>query len=787
MPPLVSLTLLFATGVVVAVRFGLPLPYWLGGATLALFCGLISLGRGARRAALLALVTLAFFAGALRVSLALLPDKELMPLVGSHVVLEGVVSRLPEESETGTTYVLAVRMAGRAGELRPARGLVLVRDLRPGPRPRYVYGDVLRVQGVLARPQPAGNFGQFDYRAYLERRGIAYLLSVYEEKALAKVAERSGNPLIAGLLSWRERFVAAADVLPQQEAAVLRGIALGERSSLPEKVEELFTASGTVHLLAVSGVHVGLVAGMALGLTRLLRLPLWLQGTLTAALVGVYTLWTGLTPSAVRAAVMFLLGLLGLATGRPKNSLVALAAAALVLLVANPLALFDTGFQLSFAAVGGILLLTPTLLSGKGRLPARLIAPVTVSLAAQLAVWPLTAYYFSGVSLVGFLASLVTVPLAGLALALGLAGLALGVAYLPLGRAVLGAAGLTLWVLTAVARLFASFPWAFLYLKQPPPVFLLVYYLFLLALPWALRRRPCWSRARQGALAAAAILLLAVTWRGSGLGPPPLTVDFLAVGQGDAILIRSPSGQAALIDAGPRVSYGGRVWDAGEHIVLPYLRAQGVHRLEVLFLTHGDMDHAGGAPAILAGLPVGAVVAPPGFDREGPPLVLSYLREKGLPLYAGTCGLKVDLGAGVELTLYWPPTTPLVSESPENDNSLVIYLKYGASTFLFMGDAGVAAEEAMLRGGGAPSATILKVSHHGSSGGTSEAFLQQVRPQLAVISVGKNNFGHPSPETLVRLWASGAMVLRTDEVGQVRIVTDGAKLRVLTRAAEVTP
>lgn len=781
MPPLVTLTLLFAFGIIVCRLAPLAFPFWLVAAVLALAVGFVCLARGKRQGAVLVLIVLTFFGGGLRTSLALLPDTALAPLAGSHVTLEGIVIRPAEESETGTTYVLAVRRAGTGENLFPARGLVLVRDLRPAREPPYQYGDILRVQGVLARPRPAGNFGELDYKSYLEQRGIAYTLPVYEPGALERLGGGAGNRLAAALYAWRGKFIKVAKLLPREEEALLLGIVFGERLSLPGEVVDLFTASGTVHLLAVSGSNVGLVAALALGGTRLLHFPLLLQALAAAAAVGLYVFWTGAAPSAVRAGLMFLLGLLGLMTGRPRNGLVALAAAALLILIFNPLLLFDVGFQLSFAATLGILWLTPPFLALVPRRWIFLAGPLVVSLAAQLMVWPLTAYYFSGVSPLGFLASLAALPVAGLALALGALGLLAGVLYLPLGKAVLGAAGLALVLLKAIARLFASLPFAYLYLKQPPLVFLAAYYFLLLGLPWALGRWPYWSGRRRSAVLCAVTLLLVVAWRGTAFGPPPLSVDFLSVGQGDAILIRAPSGQAALIDAGPRQVLDGRVWDAGESIVLPYLRSQGIHRLEVLFLTHGDGDHAGGAPAVLAGLPVGAVIAPPGFDRAGPSPVLDKVREKGIPLYTASRGFKVNLGQGVELTVYGPPARLLASDNPENDNSLIIYLRYGASGFLFMGDAGETAEKALLAAGVPQPVQVLKVAHHGSAGATGEELLEKTQPKIAVISVGKNNFGHPSPTTIGRLVAGGATVLRTDQVGQVRVLTDGKKMRVITR------
>lgn len=775
MPALIAIALAFAAGILVSRQ--LPFNFWLISTAALVIIGIWTVGQRKRQAASVAILLLAFLAGALRLGMADLRTDELAPYTDKTVVIEGTVVSEAESTSLGSTYVLAVRLVGQ-DQLYPATGRVLLRDLRLE-KETYGYGDLVRVRGKLVRPRGASNFGQFDYRAYLERRGIFYQLALSTPDSIQYISADQGPAILGRIFELRRRFFQVAAILPPAETALLKGLTLGERQLVSAETVNFFTASGTVHLMAVSGVHVGMVAALALGLARLLHLPFFLQSVFAGLTVLLYTAWTGFAPSAVRAGIMFTLGLLGLSTGRPRNSLVALAAAALILLTANPLNLFDTGFQLSFAAAAGILYFgSQTALSAPGW--RRLGTPLIASAAAQLCTWPLTAYYFSGVSLVGFLASVVAIPVAGLALSLGLAGLLLGSIYLPVGKLILGAAGAALVVLTFLARLFACWPGAFVYVGRPPIAFLLVYYSAVFTAPYFLRSNAGRVRLRRGLFIATTLILLVVTW----FGPVPeaLVVDFLAVGQGDAILIRSPSGQAALIDTGPRISTDKGVWDAGDSILLPYLRAQGVHRLELVFLTHGDTDHAGGAAAIISSMPVGAVIAPATFEGTGAGFVRAELERRGVPLYTGTSGLRVDLGAHVEVMVLSPPPEPIVSNDTQNDNSLVLYLRYGQSGFLFTGDAGQPAEQYLLKQGLPGPVNVLKVAHHGAATATTEEFIQQLRPELAVISVGKNNFGHPSPATLERLLAGGALVLRTDEDGQVRVESDGQTLEVSTFA-----
>jgi competence protein ComEC len=778
MPALISLSLLFAVGIIISPQ--LPLTWWLILGLAGLVVGFLAAARNKRQLVSVAILLLAFVAGALRLSLVSVQPDQMASLNDRIVTVEGIVVREGESTFAGITYILATQRIGEA-ELQPASGQVLLRDLRPAGE-TYFYGDLIRVRGKLVKPQGAANFGQFDYRAYLERRGIKYQLAVTSPEDIRRLGENRGNPLVAYLLEARERYLQVIDVLPSLDAALLKALTLGERSMLAPEIVDFFTASGTVHLMAVSGVHVGIVAALVLGLGRLLRFPFWLQGLAAGLIVIVYVVWTGLTASAMRAGIMFLLGLLGALTGRKRNSLVALAAAAGILLLINPLNLYDTGFQLSFAAAAGILYLVPIMMNTIHLKLKRWVAPFLTTVAAQLGTWPLTAYYFSGVSVVGFIASFFAIPLASLALILGLLGLLVGAWYLPVGQVLLGAAGLALVVLTFVARLFAQLPGAFVHMKRPPVVFMIVYYVLLFAAPFFFQATKEKGRWRRIFVVVVALCLLAFCWRGSV--SPVLTVDFLAVGQGDAILVKSPSGQAVLIDTGQRHNFGGTVWDAGEKILLPYLRSQGIHRLELVFFTHGDTDHVGGGPAILNALPVGAAIIPATFGGGGADLIKKEAVERGIPLYPATNGLKVDLGSDVHVTVLSPPAESISSDNPDNDNSLVLYLSYGNSGFLFTGDAGWPAEQYLLKCGFPGPVHVLKVAHHGAVTGTTDEFLAKIKPELAIISVGKNNFGHPSPQTMERLVSNGVEVLRTDQAGQVRIESDGRMLQVKTFAGQ---
>ncbi len=250
-----------------------------------------------------------------------------------------------------------------------------------------------------------------------------------------------------------------------------------------------------------------------------------------------------------------------------------------------------------------------------------------------------------------------------------------------------------------------------------------------------------------------------------------LRVVFLDVGQGDSCVIQTPTGQVIVIDTGNR-SLDGQD-DMGRRVVAPYLRSQGVQRVDLLLLTHPDLDHIGGADTLLDRFPVG-MLATNGQDRQpNQEEVVKRATQTGVAVHHARQGETMDLGGGVVAQVVAPIGDDV--NEPTNSHSVVLRLTYGASSLLLTGDADTAEEERILQGGTLSSTQLLKVGHHGSRTSTTEPFLRRVAPKIAVISVGKRNpFGHPAPATLERLNRQGAQVFRTDRQGAITCVSDGA-------------
>ena len=544
-----------------------------------------------------------------------------------------------------------------------------------------------------------------------------------------------------------------------------------------------------MHLLAVSGLHVGLVGLALYGLLKpvLGRLGVrrrrveWTRAAITLGVLALYVVVAGASVSVVRAFVMVSVLIVGRATERHVDTLSALGLAAVLLLVHRPAALFDVGFQLSFGAVAALVTLTPLLNAAvpdrvrQSALGTLVAGSVTTSIAATAGTAPALLAHFGRLPLGGLVLNVPAIPLTALTLGGGL-GCALAVPVPPLAAAFgavaeVGGQGL-LWVTRVGAE---SLGWATYVGFLESPSALVASVLVLLAL--ALGRRPV--ARRRLAMAAAASLAVGL-WTGFARGDavPALDVVFLDVGQGDATLVSTPGGRAVLIDAGLRSPYV----DEGARTVLPHLERYGVGRLDVLVLTHADADHVGGAAAVLRTVPVGRLVVN-GADGESElwQEVLAVADSAGVPVQSVGAGDTLAVDPAVRLRVLGPSADAASGPAESsNDASVVLRLEHGRTRWLLTGDAEAAGERALVdRYPDHLGADVVKVGHHGSrTSSTPDLVAAAGRPAFAVVSVAaRNRYGLPDEEPLGRWTATGARVLLTSREGAVWLRSDGQRVR----------
>jgi len=648
---------------------------------------------------------------------------------------------------------------------------------RAGADPEHIphYGELLLVQGKWNLLPQRRNPGGFDYRAYLDRSEVRGSLNL-EHIKLAETG-RGGWLMSKVVIPARQYIRGLADKFLQgDEAALLLGLALGERSNLSARVQEAFSNTGTTHVLAVSGLHVVLVAFILFLILRLFRVPRRWAALGTCAGLVFYTLLTGSPPSIVRATIMAVAVLLGGLFERQGNGLNMLGLAGLLILFFWPQSLFDVGFQLSFAATAGILAVTRPIQNQLFRITENevlrewLLLPLAVSLAAQIFTAPFLAYHFHKIPTISLLANLVVVPTTNLLLALGL----LMAMLYPLGNWVVwplaASAYAASWISLRSVELFDMVKFGVIVWPRPDLSQTLIYAIALIII-FNINK----IKKIQFVIITLLLAVLSIyAWGKTFVSEDKLKVTFLDVGQGDATFIRFPNGKTMLIDAGPSQEK----FDSGQRTIYPFLKYQGLSNIDLAIISHGDADHAGGFSYLLSHVKIRKLLTS-GHQCDQP----LYLAAMETALKTKT---DIDTLWGYDTLSGISPARGFVfcqkdSAVVGNEASIVCFIQYGQKSFLFTGDMGPQLEDTLYAKGLLPKCTVLKVPHHGSHINNSPGVIKAISPEIAVIQVGQNNlFGHPSPEVVEGYQAAGSKIYRTDEQGAIEMETDGSRLEVRT-------
>ncbi len=649
------------------------------------------------------------------------------------------------------------------------------------------YGDRILVKGKLSTPAGPGNPGDFDYAAYLARNRVFSALSARAQD-ISILEKGKGNPVVSLAYKVRGKIEnLISGNLPGESANFLNAILLGLRQGMSGDLNDAFMRTGTIHLIAISGLNVGLIVFLVLLILSIIRVPKRTGMVLTIAFLVFYAVLTNGTPSVVRATVMSIALLLGLLLDRETSLWNSLGLAALVILSYDPGALFDIGFQLSFASVISLLYLTPKIersFNFDRKMAARFLEKwkkyalegFFVSLSAWIGVSPLILYYFNIVTPVSIAANLVAVPLSFLITMAGAPFLIFGLIFPPAGKIFAASVWLLCGTLFSANSFFSKIPLAYIYLPKPPLFLMALYYIFVVA--FAERERFKLSGAKLST--AALVVFNLIIWAGV-LQPydGKLKATFLDVGHGDSVFVEFPYGGNMLIDGG---TGSGEDRDSGRNTVLPFLRQKGIQVLDAVVLTHPDIDHVGGLASVLEGLKVRYV-----FDNGAGSDTYAFRRfrrvQENVPGLKRFILKRHDSIEGIKDTgiLCFSPPDGWIKDPniPANDASLALRVGFGDTVMLFCGDMGEkAVSEAMLDSPKLLKADLLMLPHHGEKMNPErEAFIDWVKPSYAVISQG-SAAGETarSEEVSGLLFAKGIKVFRTNKGGAVFAVTDGKNL-----------
>ncbi len=764
--PLLGLAVAFATGCLLADgQAGPAEAFTLLALAAVLLCLTLASRAGPGAGAALVGAALALGAAAARVEVLQLESRGLRRLAaeaereGRPLRLLGTVRGDAVVREGHLSFALDVASVDVSGRLVPTTGRIRIELGGRAQAPRLADGDGVAAW-VSVRAPPAGDAARTGFSAF----GYCKTARLVEPRDATEA-----DPLRRAAARLREAATAVfvRSMPPGTERGLVRAMVLGDRSEIDEGTAEAFRASGTYHVLALSGAQVALVAGLIVAALRRVRAGPWVQAAVTALAIGFYSLLVGGDVPVVRAALMAAAVLTGKALELDADASNLLGLAALALLAYRPASAADVGFQLSFGATLGILAFVGPLTRGLPRLPLRVDLAVAASVAAQCALAPILAFWFHRLAPAAVLLNIAAVPLSGAVLVSGLAVLALA----PLGAAPAQLTGDVAWVAARALRWSGDLgplgAWLDLRIAGPS-LAAVAFYVSGLALLHRERRG-----AGLGLLAACHLLLLAGPLSRAADGRLHLVV--IDVGQGDGLLLVSPSGRSLLVDAGG--SRDGR-FDPGERSVAPELWRRGAHRVDALVVTHAHPDHVGGARFLLRAFRVAEIWEGPAPLR-GPAATgaRSGLEDARATRVTVADGIEREWdGVRIAVRGPRPPLRPAVTV--RNEDSLVLDVEFGAVRLLLAGDVlGEAADALRVL-----PAFVLKVPHHGSRASSSPAFLSRVAPRLAVVSVGaRNPFGHPHPEVVERYRKAGSLLLRTDRDGTVEVATDGR--RVWVRAA----
>lgn len=667
-------------------------------------------------------------------------------------------------------------------------------------------GNTVRLRGKVRCFSRAGNPGEFDMQRYSCIKKQDFQLRDAELLALGGKTDR----LREGLFEVKSYFSSVIDkIYDEKEASIMKAMLLGEKNELDEYTKELYQRSAILHILSISGLHISMIGMGIYHFLQRIGLPVKVCGITAAFMITVYGIMTGMSLSAARAILMFLLHLTADMLGRSYDMITALSLAAVLLLIEQPRYVEQSGFLFSFGAVAGIGVLQPALCprkkgkkteadkkagrylkkhNGKAdsirkyienrKIGERIKQSFSVSLAVSLVTLPIQLRFYYEFPFYSLFLNMIVIPLMTAVMGAGiLVMMAGGIAVFP---ATLAAAAdrVILWFYEKCCIICEQIPFGLYTGGMPADWQTAVYFALLLVLAGVGKKLPLVWKSLW--IAAACLILL---YRPVG----DLRITVLDVGQGDCIHIESASGKHYLIDGGSTSKN-----ETAKYQIIPYLKSKGVRRLEAIFVSHSDADHCNAVKAMLEGkeenrMEVGTLILPDiaeEYKDEGYAELVRLASEQEIPVQYMSRGECLSDGELKLLSVH-----PAMDYGAENSNeySLVLYLTYGKFSALFTGDVEGAGEQEMLaymerytgkKGKKHMRLTLLKVAHHGSENSTGREMLEAFSPGISVISCGRNNrYGHPHVALLERLQEAGSKVYITAEKGAVTVWTNGREYR----------
>ncbi|MFD2116154.1 DNA internalization-related competence protein ComEC/Rec2 [Paenibacillus yanchengensis] len=693
-------------------------------------------------------------------------------------------------------------------------------------------GTALQLTGTLHIPKRADNRDGFDYQQFLQEKNIFWLFKVAsmtdviwlkQQKTMAQYMTNAIDRLRLYLADHLDKIYSGSNI------GFMKGLLLGIREDFDERQFQQFSQVGITHILAISGLHVAVFMYMVTIILKFFRFTRErINGTLLS-LIPLYVVLSGASPSVIRAGMMALLALFAIQAGKQKNTIHIIAATALIMLLYKPAYLYDVSFQLSFIVTSGLIIGVPALRNyfPQKKMQRFIFDIFTVSLVAQLISFPLTIYYFNQFHLLSLLANVLFVPMIS-SIILPLAMISLIVSLFSISIASWLAkmiTGLNQYVLNGI-EWFAK-QTSFLTIWGTPPVWWVGTWLvvsFLLFIQLRTKNEAYYTLdehhrfymfsfyrmlnyVRRPFMLSMSLLILLVYSYNYPLLYGVTEISFLAVGQGDATLIRSSNGKVILIDGGGTLSFGTskeqwkarkRPFEVGKQVVVPLLKKRGIKQIDMLIISHLDTDHIGGLLAVLEHIPVKEVWWNQTLKKSSDTIqLMEMIIAKKIPLYSAVAGENYQVANNIQMQFLWPDESAVRRNTVEyvedqNEWSVVLLLDIEGKRILLTGDIGQTTEQRiiqllhklMLDYSG--QIDVMKVAHHGSKHSMGDEWLAYWQPRAAVISVGeRNSYGHPHSDVLDRLDIYGVDVYQTSVNGEVVFRIKKQMMYVYTKRSSI--
>lgn len=644
------------------------------------------------------------------------------------------------------------------------------------------YGDIFSLDGKIDIPDGAMNRGGFDYSRYLKGENIFFqcVFSLEDFHVISK----NENLFLDGLYNFRQKCISFYDkAFPYETGAVLKAFVLGDKTSLDYETEEIFSASGLSHILAVSGLHVSTFSIAFCSLITLFSRSKRKQ-MLASTIVSIFfVLFTGASVSAIRSGVMCAAALVAKLIYRRADSLSVLAEVAAIFCVINPHVIHDASFILSFAATASIIVFNDSVLiifkpllekldieKPWHRRAAKLINVTSVGVSAQIFIIPLLIHLFNGFSVMSVAATVVIAPLLMPLLVGGLLFCAMSFVneLFAIPAAVL--IYLLAKIIILVAEVFSGFWFSKIAFGIITPFLLLLYALVIATIIYAIKRKKLHFITTLVCVTCLLVLYLV----NSIINYDVAQVSFINVGNGDCALIKAPGDCDVLIDAGANA----KSETSGRYIIYPYLIKNGVNDIEYVILSHTHSDHVNGLLGLFDIMKIGNIIMPYNAeDTDEAKKILQKANEYNIPVTYFTSGDVLKISDEINITAITPDVKQSLISQDVNDSCLTVRLDYGKTSFLFTGDITSDIENYILDNyTDMLEADVLKVAHHGSQTSTSQKFVDAVNPKYSYIPVGKNSYGHPSEEVIDRLEKSGSEVYRANYHRDVTFFFDAEEI-----------